>query len=382
MTIKSPPTPPPIVAPPGLKGVAVTDTTIGSVRGSEGFYHYRQYEATSLVRSQTLEAIWQLLLLGSLPGTPSAADRFRRRIGRGRGLADPIVDHLDRVAPLIGAPHLAALSAIPLLIPDARPTLDIGEDERLDGVIRLAAALPSILAAAHRIRAGLAPVAADPDRGHAEDWLRMATGQDPTDRQARAVEAYLGATIDHGLNASTFAARVVTSTGADVVSAIGAGLGALSGPLHGGAPSRALAMIDSIGDPANTEAWLRPRLDSGEKIMGFGHAVYRASDPRSDLLKEVALGFDSDLVERSVEIEAKVLAVMREWKPEAVIVTNIEFYAGIVLHLAGLPPAMFTPTFMVSRVIGWGAHILEQAANNKIIRPSARYVGPEPDART
>lgn len=137
-------------------------------------------------------------------------------------------------------------------------------------------------------------------------------------------------------------------------------------------------MIQEIGTPNNTEAWVQSKLERGEKIMGFGHAVYRADDPRSVLLKEIALDFDSELVVQAVAIEAEILRVLRAHKPNANIVTNVEYYAGLVLHLAGLAPQMFTPTFMVSRVIGWGSHLLEQAANNKIIRPSARYVGPTP----
>jgi citrate synthase len=184
-------------------------------------------------------------------------------------------------------------------------------------------------------------------------------------------------TADHGFNASTFTSRVVTSTGAGVSSAFAAAVGALSGPLHGGAPSRVLDMIEAIGDPANTEAFARTELEAGRKLMGFGHAVYRADDPRSLLLREVAVGLGGELVERSLDIEQRMLDFLAEYKPEATIVTNVEFYAAVVLHLAGIPQEMFTPTFTTSRVVGWGAHVLEQAANNKIMRPKARYVGPE-----
>ncbi len=379
-------TTPLILAPPGLKGVQVAETTIGQVRGDEGFYHYRQYEATGLARSSPLEAIWQLLVDGELPkadGDNQAS--FRHQIGLQRVLPEEVMSQLEMIGALTQRPHLGALAALPLLLPDAKPSLDCDHAERRDNVLRLGAALPTVLASLASLQTGRQPVAPDPTRGHAEDWLYMARNPPrdrpltaPSAQDIRAVETYLSSTIDHGFNASTFAARVVTSTGADAVSALSAGLGALSGPLHGGAPSRALAMIEEIGDPSSTETWVRAKLDRGERIMGFGHAVYRAEDPRSLLLREVALGYDSELVERAVEIEKRILSVMRQWKPEAVIVTNVEFYAGIVLHLVGLPSSMFTPTFMISRVIGWGAHILEQAADNKIIRPSARYVGVPP----
>lgn len=367
----------PILAPPGLKGVQVASTAIGAVRGDEGYYHYRHHEATGLARTQSLEAIWQLLLDGELP-TASDAAEFAATVGSSRVLSSQLLTAVELVGANTQRPHLGALACLPLLIPNAQPTLDSSTTERRSDAIRVCSALPTVLAALARIQIGLDPIAPDPNKSHAADWLNMAGNTEATDLQVRAVETYLSLTIDHGFNASTFAARVVTSTGADVVAAMSAGIGALSGPLHGGAPSRALSMIEEIGDPSKTEDWVVERLQRGERIMGFGHAVYRAEDPRSVLLKEIACEFDSPLVDRAVEIEERILTVMRRWKPDSVIVTNVEFYAGIVLHLAGLAPEMFTPSFMVSRAIGWGAHIVEQASDNKIMRPSARYVGRAP----
>jgi citrate synthase len=207
----------------------------------------------------------------------------------------------------------------------------------------------------------------------------MTTGDVPTEASVRAIEQYLVATVDHGFNASTFTARVVASTGADVAGAMVAAVGALTGPLHGGAPSRALAMIEDIGSPADAADWVRARLAAGEKIMGFGHAVYRAEDPRGVVLRAAAESLGGELVERAAAIEAEILAVLAQWKPDRRLVTNVEYWAAVVLELVGLPRAMFTPTFAVSRVIGWSAHILEQADEGRIIRPSARYIGPEPE---
>ncbi len=366
-----------IDVPPGLKGVAVADTMLGSVRGAEGFYHYRNHDAVELARTQSVTDIWHLLLDGSLPADEIASARFAREVGSGRVVdIDPVI--VDAVAAATQAPHLALMSLLPLVAPEGRATTELDDGERRAMASRLAAVVPTLLAATHRRRQGLDVVAPDPDRGHAEDWVRMALGHDVDPDRVAMVEAYLSATIDHGFNASTFATRVVTSTGADVAAAMCAGVGALSGPLHGGAPALALSMIDEIGDPTQTEAWVTARLEAGHKIMGFGHAVYRADDPRSLLLRGVAERHGGELVERAIDIEERILAVMRAWKPDAVIVTNVEFYAGIVLHLAGLTPDLFTSTFTVSRVIGWAAHLVEQAANNKILRPSARYVGPEP----
>jgi citrate synthase len=367
----------PIVAPPGLKGVIVTDTAVGSVRGDEGFFHYRQYDAGALARNTAIEDIWHLLIVGHLPDDREAV-AFRQRIGAKRVVAPETLELVADLARRVQPPHLVLQAALPLLLPDARPTLDLEHEQRVDDVLTIGAAVPTVLAVVRSVREGRPLSAADPGRGHAADWLAMASDRRPSEQQVRAVETYLAATVDHGLNASTFATRVVTSTGADAAGALGAGVAALAGPLHGGAPARALGMIDEIGDPAATEAWLTPRLERGEKIMGFGHAVYRADDPRSTLMREVALGFGGPLVERAIEIERRILRQFRAFKPDAVIVTNVEFYAGIVLHLAGLPPDAFTSCFTVSRVIGWGAHLVEQAADNKIVRPSSRYVGPAP----
>jgi len=359
-------TPAAVVVPPGLKGLAVADTEIGSVRGSEGFFHYRAYDATEVARTRSFEDAWSMVVDGDFP----ADDRFAKDVAVRRALPAGL-------APATDASALRALQRALLTLADLEgfgPTLDIDAATRRDQVLRVAAVTPTLLAAAER---GDAPVAVRDDLGHAAHWLWLLTGEEPDPARARAVETYLSLTIDHGFNNSTFTARSITSTGADVVAAVVGAIGSMSGPLHGGAPSRALDMINDIGDPDNVDTWLGPRLEAGEKVMGFGHAVYRADDPRSTLLRDVALGLGGEVVERAVAIEERILTHMRAWKPEATIVTNVEYYAGVVLSLAGIPQHLFTATFTVSRVVGWTAHILEQAADNKIIRPSANYVGPQ-----
>ena len=363
------------MAPPGLKGLAVADTVLGAVRGEEGFFHYRQYDAAELARTRSLEDVWTLQLDGSLP-----PDCPRLDPGSRRGLPPVVAELVDETAPRIADPMVTLRVGL-LAVADAEArgsVLDRTPEERRDDALRLAAVVPTILARHHRRRQGLDPVDPDPSLGHAADYLRMATGDVPSEGAARAIEQYLVATVDHGFNASTFTARVVASTGADVAGALVAAVGALTGPLHGGAPSRAIAMIEDIDSPARAAAWVRARLEAGEKIMGFGHAVYRAEDPRGVVLRSAAESLGGDLVERAAGIESEILAVLREWKPNQRIVANVEFWASVVLELVGLPRAMFTPTFAVSRVIGWSAHVLEQADVGKIIRPSARYVGPEP----
>jgi citrate synthase len=194
----------------------------------------------------------------------------------------------------------------------------------------------------------------------------------------RAVEQYLILTIDHGFNASTFTARVIASTGADLAAAIVGAVGALSGPLHGGAPSRALAMLDDIGSPDRAEAWIRDAVMRGDRIMGFGHRVYKGDDPRSLFLRGVARGLGGDLVDFAEQVERTTVDVLADLKPGRELYTNVEFFAGVVMHTCGIPRDMFTPTFACSRTIGWAAHVMEQAANNRLIRPAARYVGPPP----
>jgi citrate synthase len=254
--------------------------------------------------------------------------------------------------------------------------IDIDPTTRAEQALRVAAMTPSILAALHRTASGLDTIEPDPTLGHTASYLYETIGALSAAECIRAVEQYMILTIDHGFNASTFTARVVASTGADVADAVCAAIGALAGPLHGGAPSRALDALDAIGTPERAPQWVRGEVAAGRRIMGFGHAVYRAPDPRSGLLREVAEMLGGPLVERAVAIEAEILVTLAELKPGRPLPSNVEFYAGVVMETAGLPRQMFTPTFAVSRMVGWTSHVVEQAAVGKLIRPTSRYTGP------
>ena len=361
------------VAPPGLKGLIVADTEVGSVRGDEGWYHYRGWNAVALARDHSFEAVAHLLLNGALPDR-SAEEAFRAELAAARRLTPEAAEMVTALAHT-DLPPMSVLRSVLGVEVDPHPTLDLDHDDRRAAVMRAIGITPTVLAAVNRIRSGTEPLEPDESLSHSADYLRMTLGRAPSPEHARAVETYLCLTADHGFNASTFTARVITSTGTDVAGAMSGALAALAGPLHGGAPDRVLDMLNAIGHPDNAVPWIAAELDAGRKIMGFGHAVYRAADPRSETLKAVAIELGGELVERALEIETRILAYLAEWKPSAVIVTNVEYYAGVVLHLAGLPQEAFTPTFTTSRVVGWGAHLLEQAANNKIMRPSARYTG-------
>lgn len=367
--------------PRGLAGVVVTDTELGDVRGLEGFYHYRQYSAVELAQTRDFEDVWHLLAHGELPDAARRA-AFGERTAALRRLPDDVRAALPAIAAATGlsGPLAGLRTALSLLGASLgfRPVYDIDAERRRDDSLAATAAVPTLLTALYRIGQGLEPVEPREDLGYAANYLYMLTGSEPDTRRARAVEQYLISTIDHGFNASTFTARVIASTGADVAACLVGAVGALSGPLHGGAPSRALDTLDAIGTPDRIDGWIRERVLAGDRIMGFGHPVYRTEDPRSRMLRGIAQEFGGPLVDFAVEVEHRVEAILAELKPGRELHTNVEFYAGVVMELCGLPREMFTPTFAAARVVGWSANILEQAEDSKIIRPAARYVGPVP----
>ncbi len=364
--------------PAGLEGVVVAETTIGDVRGQEGFFHYRQYSAVDLAETRSLEDVWHLLFRGNLPAAADSAT-FAGEVRRRRAMPPGLSTLLPALSRR-GAPLDVLRTAVSVLGAELgwRPTHDIGAEELADQAVGLCAVVPTILAAAHRLRQGNEPIEPRDDLGCAANYLFMLTGVEPSPQHARAVEQYMILTIDHGFNASTFTARVVTSTGADLAAAIVAAVGALSGPLHGGAPSRALDMLDAIGTADRAEAYIRHAVEDGERIMGFGHRVYKTDDPRSLLLRSVTERLGGPLVEFSQSVERTTVDVLAELKPGRQLYTNVEFYAGVLMHSCGIPREMFTPTFATGRTIGWCTHVMEQAAHNRLIRPAARYVGPPP----
>jgi citrate synthase len=357
--------------------VTVADTSLGDVRGAEGFYHYRQYNAVELADKRSLEDVWKLLFDGALPG-PTGDAAFIEEIRRYRVIPEAVLDVLPRLAASSATVMEAVRTAVSFLgaVEGFRPTLDIEHDERRRNAMQVCAVMPALIMATHRLRAGFEPVPPHPDLRYGANYLWMLTGEIPDADIARAIEQYQITTIDHGFNTSTFTARVIASSGADVAAAVVGAMGALSGPLHGGAPSRALDLLDTIGTPERARPYLLDAVQRGERIMGFGHRVYRTDDPRSVFLRGVAERIGASKVEFAKQVERTVVDVLAELKPGRNLYANVEFYAGVVMDACGLPRELFTPTFASSRVIGWCANILEQAADNRIFRPSARYVGP------
>ncbi len=365
-------------APRGLEGVIVATTAVGDVRGHEGFYHYRQYSAVDLAASRQFEDVWHLLLFGELPDLARRRE-FLDELHAHATLPESFRHVLATVASA-GSPLEVLRTGISLLGAHRalQPLSDIDQATARADAIGLGAAVPVLLASTYRLARGLQVVEPRSDLPLAANYLWMLSGTEPDPEQARALDQYLIIATDHGFNASTFTARVISSTQADLASAICGAIGALSGPLHGGAPSRALDMLDAIGRVENAEAWLRSAVASDQRLMGFGHRIYRTEDPRAAFLRTVAQRLGGPLVDLAVEVEQVALRVLDELKPGRELHTNLEFYAGVVMDRCGIPRDLFTPTFAVARTVGWTVHVLEQMADNRLFRPSARYVGPPP----
>ena len=330
----------------GLEGVVAAETALSMVDGERGELIIAGYSVEELAPNATFEETVQLL------GVSPAGDREM-----------PPIAHavLRTAAKRYDDPMDALRAAAGLLVPD-----------------QLFAAFPTIVATYWRILHNQQPIAPRNELRHAANYLYMLSGEVPSAEHVRALETYLNTVVDHGLNASTFTARVITSTGSDLVSAIVGAVGALKGPLHGGAPGPALDMVFEIGDASRAEEVLRRKIEAGERLMGFGHRVYKVRDPRADVLAAAAarlLGGDP-LYDLAKNVERMAIRLLEEYKPGRRLQTNVEFYTALLLHGLGLETPLFTPTFAISRVGGWIAHCLEQRRSNRLIRPQSVYVGP------
>jgi citrate synthase len=349
---------------PGLEGVIAGETSLGMVDGERGRLLYRGYRIGDLVDRGTYPAVANLLWTGDWDP--------KHRLATGP-IPAPVMTVL-RTLPRETKPMDALRTAVsawgatqPLPWP---PTPEQAQ--------ALTSFSPSALAAFARLRAGEEPVEADPSLDLVEGFLYQLTGEKPDPATARALDAYFIVGAEHGFNASTFTARVITSTRSDLASAITGAIGTMKGPLHGGAPSEVVDQLNQIGDTAHAEEWIRATLGRGERLMGFGHRVYRAYDPRATALRKVAEGMEHrpDWLQLAIDVEDVALRVLAELHPDRVIKTNVEYYAAPVLMGVGLSPDLFPATFSLARHAGWTAHVLEQAADNRLIRPDVNYVGP------
>jgi citrate synthase len=349
---------------PGLEGVLAGETALGKVDGERGRLTYRGYRIGDLVERGSYHAVANLLWTGDWDPT----------VRLSTGPIPAAVMDILRALPTTTKPMDALRTAVSAW----GAVTDLPWPPTVEQARALTSFSPSALAAFARLREGKDPVDPDPSLDLVEGFLYQLTGEKADAGTARALDAYFIVGAEHGFNASTFTARVITSTRSDIASAVSGAIGTMKGPLHGGAPSEVVDQLAQVGSPERAEQWLRDALARGERLMGFGHRVYRAYDPRAAALRKVAEGMEHkpDWLQLAIEVEDVALRVLAEKHPERALKTNVEYYAAPVLQGVGLTPDLFPATFSLARHAGWTAHILEQAADNRLIRPDVRYVGP------
>ncbi|QBD80978.1 citrate synthase/methylcitrate synthase [Ktedonosporobacter rubrisoli] len=353
----------------GLEGIVAASTAISKVDGTAGRLIYRGYDIHDLARSTSFEEVAHLLWFGHLPNKQELAS-LRSKLAAERSIPDGVMQTI-RALPHTTEPMDAlrtAVSAWGANVITGKPTIE--------QTIALTARFPVFLAAFQRLRHGQEPLESRPELGHAANYLYLLRGEEPKEEHVKGLNSYLVLLSDHGMNASTFTSRIVASTESDIASSIVAALGALKGPLHGGAPSKVQDMLMEIGTVENAESWLREAISGGKKLMGFGHRVYKTTDPRAEELREMARVADPTGFVLARRVEELALSLLDELKPGRRLYTNVEYYSAALMNSVGLSGDLFTPTFAVSRCAGWTAHVLEQVSNNRLIRPEAEYTGP------
>ena len=361
----------------GLEGVVIAQTQKSKVWGDIGKLQYHGYDIKDLAKYATFEEVVYLLWLNKLP-TRAELEELKADLATKRELEPELLDIMRKI-PYDAHPMgvlRTMVSALGLYDDTAE---DTSEQALKNKARRLTAVMPTIIAAWERVRNSKEPVAPRADLGHAANFLYMLSGQEPSREAVDAVDSYLILLADHGMNASTFSARVTTSTLADIYSAVTTALGTLKGPAHGGANQKAMEQFQEVGDPSNVDSWFDEALQSGKRIMGIGHRVYKAEDPRAAILREraAALRGQGDAskwydIARGIEERARA----HEYFIERDLYANVDYYSAIVLQQVGLPVDQFTALFAMSRIAGWSAHIMEQWADNRLIRPRGEYVGP------
>ncbi len=362
----------------GLEGIVVADSSKSMVDGTAGRLIYCGYAIEDLARNASFEEVCFLLWRERLPSASELAT-FSTELAAERQLNDRVM------AMIAGQP----IDAVPMAVLRTGVSLmaccdEEAESEDLEArrrvAKRLVAGIPTLIAAFERHRRGLAPIAPRDDLGHAANFLYMMNGEEPGPAAVRAIDAYLVLLADHGFNASTFSARVTAATLSDMYSAITSAIGTLKGRLHGGANQKVMEMLEQIGSREAAEPWVMDAIERKERIMGIGHRVYKTLDPRAKILREMSRAIADETGSKYHGIGTKVadtaVAYFEEHRPELALYPNVDFYSAGVLHAAGVPTDQFTPLFAMSRVAGWTAHVLEQYANNRLIRPRAQYVGP------
>ena len=361
----------------GLEGVVAAATRLSGVDGEAGELIIGGYPLEEFAGRATFEETIHLLWYGSLPNQ-SALQQLKTTLAAHRDLPAATQQLLQ----LAAQRDVPAMDAVRMGI----DTLSLVQSETPDvdqrtQALALIARIPTIIATFARVRSEQPLIDADPALGESANYLYMLTGTRPDEEHVRALDTYLNTVVDHGLNASTFTARVIASTASDIISALVGAVGALKGPLHGGAPGPALDMVFEIGTAERAEPYIRAKLERGERLMGFGHRIYKVRDPRADVLAAAAARLfeygsaDVALYDLVRQVEQTALGLLDEYKPGRRLQTNVEFYTALLLHAIGLDSDLFTPTFAMSRAVGWIAHYFEQQETGRIIRPQSSYVG-------
>jgi citrate synthase len=354
----------------GLEGIVVDTSAICRIDGNAGKLIYRGYDIHDLASSLSFEEVAYLLLNGDLPNKRQLQD-FSISLVRERAIPPHMKTAIRSLPATANALDVlrTAISILGTEKPLKKPDMT--------DVVGIVAKIPTINAFFDRSRKGLAPVEPREELDHAANYLYMLTGDEPDKLKAAALNKYLILLADHGMNSSTFTARIVASTWSDAYSAVTAAICALKGPLHGGAPAPVLKMLQEIRTPERAEEWLRSELKSGRRLMGFGHRLYRTTDPRAEILRDIAeQTAPKELVDLAKTVEDTAIRILQEYRRERRLYTNVEFYSAVVMHSVGLHPDLFTATFAASRSVGWTANILEQVASNRLIRPDIEYTGP------
>ncbi len=358
---------------PGLAGVLAAETYLSHVDGLKGELVIAGFPLAKLAANATFEETVYLLWHGRLPNQTELAD-LKNELAALRPLPPATLILLREAAQA----HTTPMDALRM----ASATLDLGSShaDHLSTAKAVVARIATIVASYHRLRQGKEPITPDPSLSHAANYLYMLTGTTPSAARVRGLETYLNTVVDHGLNASTFAARVIIATQSDLVSAVTGAIGALKGPIHGGAPGPALDTVFEIGTADRAEAVLQAKLDAGERLMGFGHRVYKVRDPRAEVLGTAAEQMfradgDMALYELAKTVEDTAVRLLAIHKPGRNLQTNVEFYTALLLHGLGLETDIFTPTFAIGRTAGWLAHCFEQMKYGRLIRPQSRYIG-------
>ena len=363
----------------GLEGITAAATQIAEVDGHNGRLTLRGYDVSELSGNVTFEEVAYLLWNGNLP-TRTEYNDLQVTMSSARALKGPVMDALAKLAPHASGMHILRMGAAMLSIgyPNV-DSLDLAAAKRR--AARLQSQMAAIVAHTYRLKNGQPIVEPKPEHGLAAGFLYMLEGVEPDPARVDGLNAYMVAVSEHGLNVSTFCARVAISTDSDMVSALTAAVGALKGPKHGGVPGPVLDMLNAIGTPEQTDAYIRAEMAAGHRIMGFGHRIYKVRDPRAALLstaaeKMAALTGDYALLNLTKSVEQKTVSVLEELKPGRELYANVELYAALILHAVGVPSELFTPVFAVGRTAGWTAHMIEQLDGNRIIRPDSIYTGP------